>query len=366
MPNFPFTRAKPLGFSLFEVFTSSQANTIDQNAAQAADGLVWTDVAQFRNWSGTQSIPTGLITFGYNSVEDVWWGIGVSAGNPTTAYMLGAGGLFQSGPAAGTSLTVRKRAFAYRPTGNIMLWGGLPGASSNKKFLQNTGSGFSTLATSSSQTNTTAVSCLGYFPTGDLFIAGHEGTGVVETSPDGVTFTNRTVPNANARMSMAIGPVNGASGGIVISSSVSTNQVIQSVDGINWNARTMPASKVWHVVYVPLLGKYVATADDLTAVAFSLDGITWSTQAFTLPTNLLPINAGNDLPAVAAGRTVFVMCNRASGSGTNGLIYSQDGGATWKYAASFGNGTGSLVTNGKQLFVVASGPAAIWSLGGGF
>lgn len=364
MPNFPFTRAKPLGFSLFEVFTSSQANTIDQNAAQAADGLVWTDVAQFRNWSAPQT-QTGIVSFGYNATEDVWWSVLVSGGNPAVQYMLGAGGQFQSGPAAGTSLTVRKRAFAYRPTGNVMIWGGLPGASSNRKFLQSTGSGFSTVTAASSQTNTTAVCCMGYFPTADFIIAGHEGTGVVETSPDGVTFTSRTVPNANARLSMAIGPVNGAAGGVVISSSVSTTQVIHSVDGINWAARTLTASKIWHMTYVPLLGKYVAIADDLSTVNFSLDGITWSNQPFTLPTNLLPINAGNDLPAVAHGRTVFIVVNRASGSGTNCIIYSQDGGATWKYAASFGNGGGILVTNGKQLFY-GTGGAALWSLGGGF
>jgi hypothetical protein len=364
MPTFPFQRAKPLGWSLFEALTSAQMSQVDSNAAQAADGLVWTDVAAHRNWSAPQSL-TGILTFGYNSTEDVWVAVGVSAGNPQVWYMLGAGGQFQTGPAAGTSLTVRRRAFAYRPANNCMIWGGLPGASSNRKFLQSTGIGFGTTVAASSQTNTTAVCCMGYFSAADLIIAGHEGTGVVETSPDGVTFTSRTVPNANARLSMAIGPVNGSAGGVVISSSVSTNKVIHSTDGINWAERTLTASKIWNVAYVPLLARYIAVADDLTTINFSLDGITWSNQAFTLPTNLLPINAGNDLPVVAHGRTIFVVCNRASGSGTNTIIYSQDGGATWKYAASFGNAGGGLMTNGRQLFY-ASGSSVFWSVGGGF
>jgi hypothetical protein len=364
MPNFPFQRAKPLGYALYEVLTSAQANTIDQNAAQAADGLVWTDVAAFRNWSAPQTLANSALTAVHIADADSWVVFGVSATNPAGYLLNGSSGVFQamSATTSATALTIRKRAADYNPSSGVALFGGLPGASSNKKYVR-----YSmvaplnpTMATiASSQTNTNAVTCIKWAATPGLWIAGHDGSGVVETSPDGLTFTSRTVPNIDPRISMAVGPA-----GVVISANVNVNKVIHSTDGINWFERTLPATRIWRsVVYVPLLGKYVALCDTFDAIAYSTDAINWSNQAFTLPPNLSSISP-NDAPTVGFGRTIFTMARQTAGANTG--LYSQDGGATWTYSGTFPtSSSGCLATSGKQL-AYGDGTSLYLTFGGGF
>jgi hypothetical protein len=371
MPNFPFQRAKALGYALFENFPSAHANIIDANAAQAADGLVWTDVAAFRNWGLSQTVAnTGNGLF-YNSVEGIWVAVGVFSSNPICRYLAGASGVFRNSSAVSSpsNMTVRKRACDFNPAANVSLMGGLPAASSNKKYMIGTAPGLFTMAsTASSQTNTNAVGCLKWFAAAGLWVAGHEGNGAIETSPDGITFTNRTTPNTNPRACLAVGPVNGANGGLVMTSTSSTNKLVHSVDGINWVERTLPATKVWNnVVYVPLLGLYVAMADGMsgTAVASSVDAITWSSVAFSLPTSFTP-QVGRDGMAVAFGRTIYLMCATPDGGSCITGIYSQDGGLSWKYSATFPDSVvGVLAANGNQL-VYSDGTSIYMTIGAGF
>ena len=365
MPNFPFQRAKPLGYALFENFPSAHANIIDANAAQAADGMVWTDVAAIRNWSEPFAIANTGHAFCYVSHDDTWWTFGSSGGNPTVAKRFGGGGVWSSStaPGAGVGLSVRSRAVAFNPILNVMVAAGLPGSSSNQKFRRyNAVTGAWTIS-NSSQTNTNAVTALAATPSlgAVQFVAAHFGSGVVETSADGTTWTQRTVPNAQDRSSIAIGPA-----GVVITSTTSTNKVLHSIDGINWFERTMPsATNWWNVVYVPLLGKFVAIADAIGSVATSVDGVNWVTQPRTLPNSIGSLDAFTEAMAVSFGRTIII---QASNGFFNFILYSQDAGATWKYAASYpwSNPQGGLATNGYQTIYSYTGVGIVSSIAGGY
>lgn len=371
MPNFPFQRAKPLGWAMFEAFASSQANQLDQNAAQAADGLAWTDVAAFRNWSPARTAANSGNALFYNSRADVWVNIGTNGGVPQASVMLGASGPFTALALPGGSpsgLTCRKRAADYNPAANVGLAGGLPSASSNRKYVRFPTAFTSTMATTvSSQTSTAGVACLKWVPWLGLWVAGLDGTGVVETSPDALTFTARTTPNANPRGAMAI-----SSSSIVITSSAQTNKILQSNNGVAWFERTMPSTQAWiNVVYLPLLGKFLAIGETspgtgMGAIATSPDGETWTNQAFTLPTDIGTLDLGSDPMAVAFDRTVLCLVDLGFISGM-AMIYSQDAGASWKYAAGIfpSPTTGALATNGKQL-IYADGTSYYTTLGVGF
>lgn len=366
MPNYPFQRAKPAGWALYEPLTSAQANQIDANAAQAADGLVWTDVAAFRNWTAPQTLANSVFSAIHLSNADTWVAMGVAATLPLNYPLFGSSGQFLTGTAttSATALTPRKRAAGYNPVGSVALFGGSPGASSNKKYVRVVGSvaGAASMATvASSQTNTGAVDCLAWAPTLGLWIAGLDPTsnGIVETSPDALTFTARAVPNTDPRCDIAVGPA-----GVVITANVLTNKVIHSTNGINWFERTLPgATQIWkNVVYVPLLDKYVAIATGFAAIAFSSDAINWTAQSFTAPINAS--FTANDGMAVAFGRTIFAITRHVL-FGNIGLL-SQDGGASWTYAASFPTSSNSfLATSGKQI-LYGDGTSIYLSFGGGF
>lgn len=370
MPTFPFQRAKPLGWSLFEVLTSAQMSQVDANAAQAANGLVWTDVASLRNWSSPLVTAQAVLAFCYHQADDVWVGVGVNAGNPVAFQRGGGGGVWQAmtNPGSGAGLTIRGRAAAFKPTGTggVMVFGGLPGSSSNQKYRVLSFGAWST--TNSSFTSTASVECIAWVSALGLFVAGLSDGGV-ETSPDGVTWTARTTPNANARSSIAVGPINGANGGVVISSSAAVNKVIRSVDGITWTEHTLPgvATNVrLNCVYVPNLGKYFAL--DGANIQSSTDGATWTTV-----TPSYPLVGGFQTGAqvvLAFDRTMVHVGTLPSG-GTYGaqigILYSLDGGLNWKIAATFPSGTvGGFATNGSQLHYYVASSGVVSSICSGF
>lgn len=203
-----------------------------------ADGLVWTDVAAFRNMTTPVTVAQAGMTVAYVPVNDTWWVSTVSGGSLVTSRMYGGGGAFVGGvssPTAGV-LNIEPRAVAFDPINNYLVCGVTPTASSNVKYRRSLQTGINAFtAHNSTQTNTSGPRCLGWAGgTINLLISGHFSTGVVETSADGgATWINRTVPNADGRLSIAFGGV--ASSSVVISSDTAQSRVIQSSDGINWS-----------------------------------------------------------------------------------------------------------------------------------
>lgn len=368
MPNYPFTRAKPLGWAIFEILTSAQMNAVDSNAAQAADGLVWTDVAQFRNWTPMVAVSQSGSALLYSSFSDIWYAIGVSGGALTNAIMWGGGGVFVAGPSSPVNgiTSIAARAAVYDSVNNQLVVGVTPTASSNQKYRRATGNGTASWgAGTSSATNTNGVACIGFSQPLGMLVAGHLVSGLVETSVDGgLTWTARTTPNADVRQSIATG-TGPSNPGIVITTSAVQNRLIHSTDGINWAQRSLPAAaKYWqNVVWVPLRGEFVAITENLDDVAYSTDGITWTTRARTLPPGIA-FGSVTDVKLVAFGRTIFGVLTQIP---NNLYVYSQDGGASWKVAgtAPAGATIGPLASSGKQLMYSLSTNVQ-WTLATGF
>ena len=103
------------------------------------------------------------------------------------------------------------------------------------------------------------------------------------TSPDGITWTGRSVPQANAWLSVCWAPELRI---FVAVATTGTNCVMTSPDGITWTARTPIVNRWWSVCWSAQVGLFVAVADTgPNYVMSSPDGITWTGR--TVPeTNL--------------------------------------------------------------------------------
>ena len=130
-----------------------------------------------------------------------------------------------------------------------------------------------------------------------VFVVTYNGlVSYVVTSPDGVTWTNRTMPSSQRWKSVAYG--NGVFVAIVQNSAVAAT----SPDGITWTARTLPSSGNRIAIafggglfYVPEVGTIAYT---------SPDGITWATRSLPSSQSWLTTAYGNGVfVAVANGTT---------------------------------------------------------------
>lgn len=99
----------------------------------------------------------------------------------------------------------------------------------------------------------------------------------VETSPDGVTWTNRTVPVATGS-GVTSGGQNVAFGTGIIVAAQGSSQVMSSPDGINWTVRgaTQMAGQVVSVVVWS--GSQFIAVSGTSQVYTSPDGLTWTSR----------------------------------------------------------------------------------------
>ena len=164
------------------------------------------------------------------------------------------------------------------------------------------------------------------------------------TSPDGITWTRRTLPETNKHID-GIAYGNGTFVAIA-----SEGAIYTSPDGITWATGTLPVSSVVFSAITYANGTFTAvgwqhdyndTADPGISVIFtSPDGFTWTGRA--LPEGSESLN----LQAVAYGNGTFT----AVGSG--GIILTSSKGVTWqKKAWSVSYGWLASVTYGKSIFV---------------
>ena len=153
------------------------------------------------------------------------------------------------------------------------------------------------------------------------------------TSPNGTTWTARTIVNANWR-SLAFG------NGVFVATPNSSAIAATSPDGITWTQRTLPSSGIWNVVFgggVFLAYTYGAAP---TTMAVSTDGATWTTVSF--PTS-------PSVRAVAYGAGLFV----AFGYNTN-TVYTSPDGVSWTARTLPTTGTWQVVQYGGDRFVCLS------------
>jgi hypothetical protein len=126
------------------------------------------------------------------------------------------------------------------------------------------------------------------------------GPGVAATSPDGITWTRRTLPAGNWR-DITYG------NGVFVA--VGDGGSATSPDGITWTPRILPANAVWlGVTYGN--GVFVAVSSFDGGFATSPDGITWTRRS--PPSELWwSVTYGNGVfVAVGRGSIAAVSSNR--------------------------------------------------------
>lgn len=345
MPTYPYTRGNPSGWSDGQKVTAAQINTIDQNAAAAADGTLWTDALIAKNWPHKTTV-TGARVAVYarrttTEAHYSWRVVGTSDAEAASFT-----GSEWSTPGTLAALPSAPRCFVANDL--TVLIGGDPGGSSAQKIARSTtGLAGSFAAVNSIDSGTAVVDCLTHF--NSLYIAGLSDGGI-ETSADGSTWADQTVPNSNARKEFA------TDGSILLCfSSATTDKYITSTDGAAWTERSLPASATgYRGCYCSQLEKFFAVQQQASPVLYeSSDGISWSTVA-------------ND--AGFSSTTVLVSYGRVlvAASGTAALV-STDGGATWTrgahtFAGSGWNVSGSnTITYGGGRLVAIDADAVVWS-----
>jgi hypothetical protein len=230
------------------------------------------------------------------------------------------------------------RCVASNGAGTIVT-GGTPPSSSNAKYFYTTSGGGTSAWTGavSSQTSTAGALSMVWDPVGAVFVSGLSD-GKIETSPNGITWTNQTIPNSNARAAMA---TNGT-GTIVAVTSASTDKCVYSTDaGVTWAEATMPATGArYGVCWAAGLGKFFAIRAG--HIESSPDGIVWSAVAAT----------GGSWGIASSGNFLIL-------AGASPKI-SENGGTTWRPLAdpnsAFGT-YGGIGWNAGVLYMFADNTA---------
>lgn len=173
-----------------------------------------------------------------------------------------------------------------------------------------------------------------------LFVAVNSGSATYYTSPDGISWTTRTLP-----VSASWSDIKFANGYFLVLPNVS-GSVYYSTDGISWTAgASLPARAGSWLALGFGNGVWVAVGDNsATICATSSDnGATWTSQ--TYPTGLT-------YRAVAYGAGLFVAV------GTSDAVMTSPTGVTWTDRTGGGLGTTwqDLVFDGTA-FVATGGPS---------
>ncbi len=352
----PFQRANALGFAMFENFTSAQATIIDANAAAAADGAIWSDIALASSLLPKEIVDAdAAYLFGqalfWEPVAKIWINAGVTtAGRSKARYSYANGIWFETTLESDTTAVTTwiNASSAATDGNNNSVVGGR--ASNTKRFRSYNGTTWT--AADSVVTGDVTVAALVWAPSASLFIAGM-GNGAstnIETSFLGVAWTQRTAPNSDIRLEAAASPSR-----IVVIPNANSNKFITSEDGITWTERTVSITATWKsITWNAERGLFMALGGD--SIVTSPDGITWTTKSTT---------ATDDSSVVSRVRSIGRMWLRMNDSGL--LRVSVDDGVNWRIisAVSLAGVTKyAIEAVGKQLMLVAD-DGAYRSLAGG-
>lgn len=276
MAIWPFTRAKPAGWSAGQKLTAAEQNIVDTNAAQAADGLLWTDAIIAKNWIKSQTLTNAtVVAYGQQTTGSTTRKQFRAFGTSDAAFTYRGGGDWSTDSTIAALPTTPRCAVV---NGATVLVGGDNGSSAAKIARSTTGINGTYAAVNSVDTGTAVVHGLAYHSAASLYIAGLSDGGI-ETSPDGSTWTDRTVPNSDARKEIV------SNGTIALAfTSATTDKYISSTDGVTWTERSLPASKAgWRGVYNSQLAKFYVISQGASPELYeSSNGTSWSTVAHDL------------------------------------------------------------------------------------
>lgn len=167
---------------------------------------------------------------------------------------------------------------------------------------------------------------------GKFVALSNDGARRLMTSPDGVTWTARTLPTTLQSAWTAVAYGNGLFVAIASATPGGTYPFMTSPDGVTWTPQMSPMPNYWRAIGFGG-GRFVAVGGE--KVATSADGVNWTTTT-VVGVNLFGIAYGN-------GRFVGV-----SAGGNQRIAYSTDGTNWTKRTApkqkswntvAFGNGT---------------------------
>jgi hypothetical protein len=157
-----------------------------------------------------------------------------------------------------------------------------------------------------------------------LYLAGVAGTSIW-SSPDGITWTMRTMPTVSTNIPYGLAFGNGVF--VATTNGLTTGNVATSTDGITWVARS--GGTVGHraTAFIPSSGLFLSTsATTGAAYMTSPDGITWTVRSAS---SLTPVN-----DIVSAG--AFVMAYTAGNHILTPAIWTNTDTTTWSIYSQFG------------------------------
>jgi hypothetical protein len=169
--------------------------------------------------------------------------------------------------------------------------------------------------------------------------AGNPSPGIIASSSDGETYTDRLTMGTNTNAFGAIGysPTLGTNGRAV-AFLTAANTGRYSDDGTTWSNTMTHSAGNWNdVAWSPKLGLFVAVSSATNFAASSTDGITWTTRTA----------AQNNAWFRVVWSDYLEMFVAQAGSGTNRIMYSTNGTSwTSASAAAANNWYGLTYTDG--------------------
>lgn len=171
------------------------------------------------------------------------------------------------------------------------------------------------------------------------------GTNIAASSPDGLTWTQRTMPTNAFWIDITAGT------GMFVAVSSGSDIAATSPDGIAWTQRTLPTAGGWQ--RVAWNGSTFCAAGQIGSnpgIATSPDGVTWTSRS-------LGVAGGLSLGVLGTRGTAFVLA-----ANTTSTLYTSPDGVTWTPRslpiAKFWTG---IADNGSMTVMVAAGTSSLSS-----
>ena len=355
---------KPTGWSPSDpLVTPDQITRVKNAAIAAADGTLWTDVAQVNNIVTKTALTSSIGRFPiYDPASGFFYSFSDDSTDPAGYRSRSGLSWYALTIPAGAGLTLGRAAMAVDGAGRIV-FGGTPGSSSSQKYRSSLdGVGWTTR--NSSFTNTAGVGVVLRAPSLGLFVSGLS-SGAVETSPDGTTWTARTTPNSDARDEGVVGLVGGSP--LIILGGRLTTKIITSPDGVAWTERTPGIDSgnfCGSLFYSATWSKFYLWSVQTPPVLYSSsDGVTWSSAGLGgLPGAVTPI-----VHTVVRGRLFVTLYDRAVSDVQ--FSWSIDGGVSWVHGddlAASGGVAGIAISPGGQVCMTETGGNHFTTLRGGY
>lgn len=174
-----------------------------------------------------------------------------------------------------------------------------------------------------------------------LFVAIAANTNISATSPDGITWTQRTLPAIAEWSDIIFGA------GVYLIIANNSDMAVTSPDGITWTQRTLPVTAEWIAVAYGN-STFVVIANNSTMIATSADGITWIQRV--APVKLFWRD-------IAFGNGIFITIAYDSNLGaysTDGINWTQTLLPSLSYWSKIGYGNGGFLAVSKTSAIAAT------------